>query len=106
MNHYNKNEKMEENENTTKVKGGKSIIMEGRIILWIVIGILFIAVLFLVFKVSSLTGNAVVGSDGKLDTTGWTENEKMNYEMHGTVPARVKGGVSQASSGSGMVGGC
>ncbi len=54
---------------------------------------------------SSLTGNAVTDS-GKLDTTGWTENEKMNYEMHGTIPARAQGSTPSTSAGSGMVGGC
>lgn len=70
-------------------------------LMWIVIVVLILAVIFLTFKVTTIekagaTGNAI-------DTTGWTENEIMNYEMHGTIPARVQGG---ASSGSGMVGGC
>lgn len=79
------------------------------VLLWAVIGVLFLAVLFLTFKASSLTGNAVAGktSTGQLDTSGWTENEKMNYDMHGTIPARVAGSTSGAStSSSGMVGGC
>ncbi len=73
-----------------------------------VIGVLFLAVLFLTFKASSLTGNAFAGSSGQLDTTSWTENEKMNYEMHGTIPARLQGKISASSapSGTGMVGGC
>ena len=76
-------------------------------LVWVVIGVLFLAVLFLTYKVSSLSGNAVSNS-GKLDMTGWSENEKMNYEMHGTVPARLQGNgvASTSSSGSGMVGGC
>ena len=74
-------------------------------LMWVVIGVLFLAVLFLTYKVSSLTGNAVTDS-GKLDTTGWTENEKMNYEMHGTIPARAQGSTPSTSAGSGMVGGC
>jgi len=73
-------------------------------LMWAVIGILFLAVIFLAYKViiiekASTTGNAI-------DTAGWTANELMNYEMHGTIPARVKGSTSSASSGSGMVGGC
>jgi len=74
-------------------------------LMWIVIGVLFLSVLFLTYKVSSLTGNAVADS-GKLDMTGWTENEKMNYEMHGTIPARAQGSTPNAPSGGGMVGGC
>lgn len=47
-------------------------------------------------------GVNIGANTGALDTTGWTADEIMNYEMHGTIPARVGGG----SSGSGMVGGC
>ncbi|MDO8740736.1 MAG: hypothetical protein Q7J54_04175 [Candidatus Woesearchaeota archaeon] len=56
----------------------------------------------------SVAGLATGGSaaNGKLDTTGWTENEKMNYEMHGTIPARIGQGSSSGSSASSMVGGC
>ena len=68
-------------------------------------GILFSVALFLIYEVSVQTGSAVVGSSGKIDTTGWTDNEKMNYEMHGTIPARIQEKIS-ASSGTGMVGGC
>ena len=75
--------------------------MDKKIILWIVIGVLFMVALFLVFQAGA-TGN--VAKSGKLDTTGWTENEIMNYEMHGTIPARA--GSSASSSSGGMVGGC
>jgi len=76
--------------------------------MWIVIGVLFLSVLFLMYKASTISGNAIAGDSGKLDTSGWSENEKMNYDMHGTVPARLQGKVaaSSASSGAGMVGGC
>ena len=76
--------------------------------MWIVIGVLFLSVLFLMYKASTISGNAVAGDSRKLDTSGWSENEKMNYDMHGTVPARLQGKVaaSSASSGTGMVGGC
>ena len=79
--------------------------MDKKIIMWIVIGVLFLSVLFLTYKLSSLTGKATAGSSGKLDTSGWSENEKMNYDMHGTVPARLQGKAA-VSSGTGMVGGC
>ena len=80
--------------------------MEKNTIMWIVIGVLSLSVLFLTYKTSILTGNAIASS-GKLDTSSWSENEKMNYDMHGTIPARLQGKVaSSASSGTGMVGGC
>ena len=77
-------------------------------LMWIVIGVLFLLVLFLTYKSSNISGNAVAGSSGQLDTSGWSDNEKMNYEMHGTIPTRLQGKVasSSASSGTGMVGGC
>ncbi len=28
-------------------------------------------------------------ASGAIDMSGWTENEKMNYEMHGAIPARA-----------------
>ncbi len=82
--------------------------MEQRTLMWIIIGVLFLSVLFLTYKASNMSGNAVAGDSGKLDTSGWSENEKMNYEMHGTIPARLQGKVTapSASGGAGMVGGC
>jgi hypothetical protein len=64
------------------------------VILWIVIAVLALAVVYMIFFNEE---------SGKIDTTGWTANEIMNYEMHGTIPARA--GISSGSS-SGMVGGC
>ncbi|MBU2503809.1 MAG: hypothetical protein KJ879_02030 [Nanoarchaeota archaeon] len=77
--------------------------MERRIMLWITVGVLFLVALYFVFQIGA-TGNAIVSSDGKIDMSGWTENEKMNYEMHGTIPARASGGSSSGSAQ--MVGGC
>ena len=52
---------------------------------------------------TEISGNAVANDGtGKIDTIGWTENEIMNYEMHGVIPARVQTG----GAGAGMVGGC
>ena len=63
-----------------RVKGGK-FRMEKRIVLWIVIGVLFLATLFLTFK---------AGSGSSIETAKATG-------------LAVK---SVASSGAGMVGGC
>ena len=85
--------------------------MEKKVILWIVIAILAIAVLYVVFFKGSGTGSVIQSSGqaatgGKLDTTGWTDNEKMNYEMHGTIPARIQQSSGSKSSAPTMVGGC
>ena len=74
-------------------------------VLWVIIGILLVAVIYTVFLRSPITGNSV-NSNGEIDTSGWTENEIMNYEMHGVIPARFQGKVTASSSGTGMVGGC
>lgn len=73
-------------------------------VLWIIIGVLLVAVIYTVFFKSSSTGNSVV--NGKVDTSGWTENEIMNYEMHGVIPSRFQGQAAASSGGTGMVGGC
>lgn len=81
---------------------------------YIVMGAIVILLLLSVFQLvqlnrlsNQITGNVVassVANGGKIDTTGWTENEKMNYEHHGTIPARAGGGSS--SGNTQMVGGC
>lgn len=53
---------------------------------------------------NAITGNSVASANAPLDQSDWTENEKMNYDMHGIIPSRA--GVPSSSSGSGMVGGC
>lgn len=66
------------------------------------------------------TGAVIAKSNGAIDTSEMTENEKMNYEMHGTIPARFGSGSAleglpqqtQANNPSGLqslpnqVGGC
>ena len=68
------------NQNYGEVKGGK-FRMERRIVLWVVIGFLFLAALFLIFK---------AGSGGSIETAK-------------AAGLAVK---SAASSSAGMVGGC
>ncbi len=89
------------------MKGGKSMVeIQKNTLIWIIIGVLFLSVLFLTYKTSNIGKVSATGN--VIDTTDWTENEKMNYEMHGTIPARLQGKVasSSASSGADMVGGC
>jgi len=83
--------------------------MKTEFIVFIVLAVLVIASGIQVFQISSLkksiSGNAV-SSNGQLDTTSWTENEIMNYEMHGTIPSRVQSSSQTSLSSGGMVGGC
>ena len=83
------------------------------IVVAILLGAVLIASVVQTFQLNELknrmstTGAATAMGAGPIDTTDWTDNEKMNYEMHGTIPARVQGGASSTSAGSsGMVGGC
>ncbi len=52
----------------------------------------------------SLSGSApITGTNtGALDMSSWTDNEKMNYEMHGIIPARAKGTATATSANSGV----
>jgi len=72
-------ERLEENVNLNKMKGGKNIIMEKRIVMWVVIAALFLAVLYLTFK----AGNPSAGT-----------------------ATNVAQAAGNAVSSSGMVGGC
>jgi hypothetical protein len=80
---------------------------------------LAVAVLLLVVSVVQAYQIASMGkaentasATGVLDTAGWTADEKMNYEMHGIIPARVSGGAASpitsqaAQQAPAMVGGC
>ena len=70
-------------------------------ILGIIISFMLVLLVFQYSQINKLKNNA--GINNEIDMTGWTENEKMNYEHHGTLPARLQGN-SQPSSN--MVGGC
>ena len=70
------------------------------------VGLLLIAVVVQSFQISALKARPAAASGitgNAVDMSGWTENEKMNYEHHGTLPARVQGGAPAPSA---MVGGC
>lgn len=55
--------------------------------------------------ISNIQGSVVQGS-GVFDMSSWTENEKMMYEHHGTLPARLQGNAPAPSNSAAMVGGC
>ena len=59
------------------------------------------------FQISKLKESLEQGLGGKttggVDMSSWTENEKMMYEHHGTLPSGVQG---SGQSQGGMVGGC
>jgi len=65
--------------------------------------LLLITSLVQAFQINSIKDNGINTAAVGIDMDGWTENEKMNYEMHGTIPARYQ---SQSNSQPTMVGGC
>ncbi len=72
------------------------------------IGLVLVVTVVQAVQLSNLEENVTglaVGSTGELDMSGWTADEKMNYEMHGTIPARASK-RSSSTAGVGMVGGC
>lgn len=82
---------------------------------YITIGLISVVLILIVIQsfqikslkndISNIQGSVVQGS-GVLDMSSWTENEKMVYEHHGTLPARSKGNAPAPSNGAAMVGGC
>lgn len=87
------------------------------IVLVIVIAVLVIIQSFqlrsLKEKIATISATGISGAAvSGLDMSGWTEDEKMMYEHHGTLPARVQG-KAQSTAGPTptkalptMVGGC
>ena len=78
--------------------------------------LVLVIVLIQSFQISAMkgqiAGNAAavsVDSGGAIDMTGWTEDEKMQYEHHGVMPQRLNrasAAASQSSQPAAMVGGC
>ena len=85
--------------------------METNKILYAILAVLIVFAAFQFYQISSLkksfsnnaiTGNAV--TDRAINMNGWTETEKMEYEHHGILPARLQSGNNVPSTG--MVGCC
>lgn len=77
-----------------------------KVLIGIGVAIVLAVLVIQTFQISSIKkvlSGATGSASDRIDMGGWTENEIMNYEMHGTIPSRISGG---ASSGNGMVGGC
>lgn len=78
--------------------------MKEYLIVSMVVLILVLSV-FQSIQINSLKEKLSTKSDG-IDMNGWTDDEKMMYDHHGTLPARLQGGQSNMPQPSGMVGGC
>ena len=71
-----------------------------------VVGVMVVISLVQSFQINTLKKEVVPGTaGGSVDQRGWTEDEKMMYEHHGTLPARLQKGGQQAPQTQ-MVGGC
>ena len=65
-------------------------------ILGIIISFMLVLLVFQYSQINKLKNNA--GINNEIDMTGWTENEKMNYEHHGTMPARLSGNTQSSKT--------
>lgn len=83
--------------------------MDSRIILVVLLSVVLVTIIAQTVQLNSiknkitLTGSATMGTP---DMSGWTENEKMNYEMHQIIPTRYGAASGGGSPGTAMVGGC
>ncbi len=94
---------METKHDCCKHESKKGSNMKIYIMVVMVVAVLLISVVQS-FQIKSLKGgiSGNVVQSGGIDMTGWTEDEKMMYEHHGTLPARLQ----QSSNQRNMVGGC
>ena len=72
----------------------------------IILGVVLIILVVQSIQLNELNKMLITGAataTGAIDMTGWTEDEKMNYDMHGVIPSKANGG---SSAGASMVGGC
>lgn len=70
-------------------RGFKSYLLVGMVALVLLVSV------FQSFQISSIKGNAVKNqvtgnAVGGIDMNGWTDDEKMQYEHHGIMPARLQ----------------
>lgn len=83
-----------------------------------VVGVVLLLTIVQAVQISSLKSQfsgAVTssgGTGGSIDMSGWSADEKMQYEHHGTLPAKASSGASSAKatqvvqSAPSQVGGC
>ncbi len=82
----------------------KNILIGAVVAIFLVIAIFQTVQIYSLKTTKSNTASGNVATGGAINMDGWTENEKMNYDMHGTIPARAQ---SQPTSNlPTQVGGC
>lgn len=86
------------NKNNEKT-GIKNFVLAG-----MVIAVLLLSIVqsFQIKAIKNQISGNVVKSSAPLDMSGWTEDEKMQYEHHGILPGRVQQNAEQTS----QVGSC
>ena len=70
------------------------------------VALIVVLSIFQSFQIKALKDKQITNgaaNSGTLDMSSWTEEEKMMYEHHGTMPTRLGG---QQTTSGGMVGGC
>lgn len=100
---------MESEHDCCKSKNKEGAGIKNFVLIGIVIAVLLISVVqsFQIKSIKSkiaqiqITGNAA-NSNGVMDMSGWTDDEKMMYEHHGVLPSRLGQNQKQTS----QVGSC
>lgn len=92
---------MEAEHECCKSKSNESIGIKNILLVGIVGAVLLLSIVqsFQIRAIKNqMTGNSI--SNGAIDTSGWTEDEKMQYEHHGILPARLQDQKQTSQVGS------
>ena len=93
-----------------KIEINKNYLLVGMAVMIVIVLVLVFIQAFEVKQLSNqlskqIAATSISANNGQVDMTGWTENDKMMYEHHGTLPNKITGN-SVNNNPSGMVGGC
>ena len=83
----------------TEQIGIKNIVLVGMVVLVLLVSVVQS---FQIRNIKNQMTENSIKNTGVIDMTGWTEDEKMMYEHHGTLPARQQQNTKQTS----QVGSC
>ena len=93
---------METEHECCRSKNNEGVGIKNFVIVGMIVAVLLLSVVqsFQIRTIKNqMTGNLIKNS-GVIDTAGWTEDEKMQYEHHGIMPARFQQTNQKSQVGS------
>ena len=93
---------MESENECCKNKNNEKIEIKNIVLVGVVVAVLVLSVVqsFQIRTIKNqMTGN-VIKNTGAIDTAGWSDDEKMQYEHHGILPARFQQTNQKSQVGS------